>query len=356
VDFNGTLNTGTFTQSLASNRDANPDGGWQLVGNPYPAPLDYSQVAAADRLNLEGAGYVYSSTGQYTGQYRVFNNGVGGNAVIPSGQGFFVRVAAGQPSGTLTFRNSQRLTTPDATTVQRTAETRPLVQLTLKGASGTASDNAYVYFEQGATMGFDAQYDAVKLPNTTGLNVSASLGSQQFAINGQPVLGTTQRIVPLALGVPTAGTYTFTAAQVLNLSTVPVYLRDLQSGAVIDLAKQPSYSFTVSNASALITTRFELVFSPQQPLATAPAALAQQVALYPNPAKQAAFVELPASLGRQAVTATLVDALGREARTVTLPAQGALAHQLDLTDIPSGVYALRLSTSAGVLVKKLTVQ
>jgi len=355
VDFNGTLNTGTFTQSLASNRDANPDGGWQLVGNPYPAPLDYAQVAAADRTGLDAAIYVYSSTSQYSGQYRGFVNGVG-NSVVPSGQGFFTRVAAGQATGTLTLRDNQRMTSPSATTFQRTAETRPLVQLTLKGASGTASDEAYVYFEPGATAGFDPQYDAVKLPNTTGLNVSASLGSQQLAIDGQPVLGTTQRIVPLALGVPTAGTYTFTAAQVLNLSTVPVYLRDLQSGAVIDLARQPSYQFTVSNASALITTRFELVFSPQQPLATAPAALAQQVALYPNPAKQAAFVELPASLGRQAVTATLVDALGREARTVTLPAQGALAHQLDLTDVPAGVYALRLNTSAGVLVKKLTVQ
>jgi len=87
-----------------------------------------------------------------------------------------------------------------------------------------------------------------------------------------------------------------------------------------------------------------------------PAALAQQVALYPNPAKTAAFVELPASLGRQAVTATLVDALGREVRTVSLPAQGAVAHQLDLHELATGVYALRLSTSAGVVVKKLVVE
>lgn len=109
--------------------------------------------------------------------------------------------------------------------------------------------------------------------------------------------GTTQRVVPLALGVPAPGTYTFTTTQLLNLSTVPTYLRDLQTGALINLTQQSSYQFSVSNASALLTGRFELVFSPQPPLATAPAALAQQVALYPNPITTSAFLELPASLG-----------------------------------------------------------
>jgi hypothetical protein len=137
---------------------------------------------------------------------------------------------------------------------------------------------------------------------------------------------------------------------------VPVYLRDLLTGAVIDLRQQPSYPFTVASAAAVNTTRFELVFSPQQTLATAPAALAQQVALYPNPATGSTTLALPASLGSAAITATLVDALGRTARTLTLPAQGTPTHTLDLRALPAGVYALRLSTSAGTIVKKLTVE
>ncbi|RZK25281.1 MAG: T9SS type A sorting domain-containing protein, partial [Hymenobacter sp.] len=187
--------------------------------------------------------------------------------------------------------------------------------------------------------------------------LSISLASsRQLSIDGQPALGTSQRVVPLAVGVPAAGVYTLQASQLLNLSTVPVYLRDLQTGALVDLAQQPSYQFSVSNASALLTGRFELVFSPQQVLATAPAALAQQVALYPNPAKTSAWLELPASLGRQALTATLLDAVGRPVRTITLPAQGVVAHQLDLHQLATGIYALRLSTSAGVVVKRLVVE
>ena len=356
VDFQGTLNNGDLTLPLTSTRATNPDGGWQLLGNPYPAPLDYALVDPTDRAGLEGAIYAYSSTSQYAGRYRSYINGIG-NSVLPVGQGYFARVAAGQTSATMTFRNRQRLTVLNGTTFQRTtAETRPLVQLTLQGAGSPLADEATVYFEQGATSGFDLNYDAAKLPNPTGLNLSTSLAnSSQLSIDGQPELGTSQRVVPLAVGVPAAGVYTFAASQLLNLSAVPVYLRDLQTGALINLAQQPSYQFTVANAAALITTRFELVFSPQQVLATVPAALAQQVAVYPNPAKTQATIELPASLSRQPVAAALLDALGRVVRQQVLPA-GLSTHTLPLTNVAPGVYSLRLTTGLGTVVQKLVVE
>ncbi len=55
------------------------------------------------------------------------------------------------------------------------------------------------------------------------------------------------------------------------------------------------------------------IYDLAAPLATAPAALARQVQLYPNPARQVATVEVPASLGQQPLAATLLDALGRPA-------------------------------------------
>jgi hypothetical protein len=98
-----------------------------------------------------------------------------------------------------------------------------------------------------------------------------------------------------------------------------------------------------------------LAVAVAQPLATAPTTLAQQVTCYPNPATGTAFVALPASLGSQAVAATLVDAVGRPVRAFTLPAQGVAAHSLELRGLPTGVYLLRLHTTAGPLTKKLTV-
>ena len=355
VDFQGPLNNGDLTLALTSARPGYLDGGWQLLGNPYPAPLDYALVSATDRPGLEDAIYVYGSTGQYAGQYRTYLNGIG-DPVLPVAQGFFARVAAGQNTAAITFRNSQRLTTSSPTTFQRPAETRPLVQLTLQGAGSPLVDEATVYFEQGATSGFEPAFDAQKLPNTTGLNLATSLATgRQLSIDGQPELGTSQRVVPLAVGVPAAGSYTFIVSQLLNLVGMPVYLRDLQVGTLTDLRQQPSYQFTVASAAALNTTRFELVFSPQQALATVPAALAQQVAVYPNPAKTQVAIELPLSLSRQPVAAALVDALGRVVRAQELPA-GSAAHALPLAGVAPGVYALRLTTELGPVVQKLVVE
>jgi arabinan endo-1,5-alpha-L-arabinosidase len=354
VDFVGTLNNGPFTLPLTSTRDLNPDGGWQLLGNPYPAPLDLRLLDPADRPGLEAASYVYSSTGPYAGQYRTYLNGVG-NPVLPVGQAFFARVSPGRTSASLTFRNAQRLTQPDATSLQRRPETRPLVQLTLQGANSPLSDEATVYFEAGATTGFEPAYDAEKLPNPTGLNLSASAAGRQLAIAGEAALGTGQRVVPLAVGVPAAGSYTLTASQLLNLSAVPVYLRDLLTGATVDLAQQPTYQFTVATATALVQGRFELIFSPQQVLATAPAALAQQVGLYPNPATSAVKIELPLSLSRQPLTLALVNAVGQLVRQQALPA-GLATHAVPLAGATPGVYSLRLTTPLGVIVRKLVVE
>jgi hypothetical protein len=152
--------------------------------------------------------------------------------------------------------------------------------------------------------------------------------------------------------VPAPGTYSLQAAQLLNLTGQYVYLRDTQLGTLTDLRQQPSYSFTLSVATP--GARFELVFSPQQPLATVPAALAQQVLLYPNPAHAAVTLELPAALSRQPVTAALVDALGRVVRQQVLPA-GPATHALPLAELAPGIYSLRLTTEAGTVVKKLVV-
>jgi arabinan endo-1,5-alpha-L-arabinosidase len=354
VDFVGSLNDGAIPLSLPSTRDTNPNGGWHLLGNPYPAPLDWGLLDPADRPGLEEAIYVYSSTGPYVGQYRSYVNKVG-NSVLPMGQAFFARVGAGRTSANLTFRNTQRLTGPTGTSFQRLAEARPLVQLTLQGLGNSLADEATVYFETGATSGFDVAYDAAKLPNPTGLNLATAAAGQQLAINGQAELGLGQRVVPLALGVPLAGSYTLAATQLLNLSTVPVYLRDLLTGAVVDLTQQSTYHFTIANATSLTQGRFELVFSPQRPLATAPAALAQQVGVYPSPASSAVTLELPAGLSRQAVTLTLVDAVGHVVRQQALPA-GLATYQLSLTGVAAGVYSLRLVTELGTVVRKLLVE
>jgi hypothetical protein len=171
-----------------------------------------------------------------------------------------------------------------------------------------------------------------------------------------PVLGTADVRLPLTVGVPTTGTYTLEAARLLNLPAGKVaYLRDAQTGAVVDLAAQPRYAFAMN--AAFRGPRFELVITGSRVLATAPASLTEQVALYPSVAHGAVLLELPAALRQQVLSLTLVDALGKTAKTITLPATAsAEARSVSLAGVAAGVYIVRLFTMQGTVNKRLVVE
>ena len=362
VDFVGSLTTGNQTVSLSRNDIAStnaPDAGWQLVGNPYPAPLDYSQVVAADRPGLNDAMYVYASTGPYVGAYRAYVNNIG-NPVLPVAQGFFTRVSSGQATGSLTFRNSQRLTALDATTFQRpTADTRPLVQLELRASNGTA-DQLSVYAQTSATPGFDTQYDAQKMFNPSGLNLaSVATTSEALAIDGRAAF-TPATVLPLTVGVPAAGTYTLAATALHNLpATLDALLTDAATGQTANLRLQPTYSFSVTTAQAAtaLTGRFILHFASITPLATAPALAAAEVTLYPNPAHNAFTVLVPAVAAATSLHADLLNALGQVVRRQdATPTASGTRLNVDAAGLAPGIYTLRLQVGAATLAKRVVLQ
>ena len=348
VDFVGTLNNGPINLNLV--RGIPAEAGWQLLGNPYPAPLDWRTVTVP--TGLDNAMYVYQSTSQYGGNYRSYVNGVGSSSLVPSGQGFFVRVSNAGATPSLALTNANRVTTfSPQPAFNRTAETRPLMQLRLTGAG--ASDDTYVYFEASATTAVDARYDAGKLRNVgpAAVNVYSLATAQELSINGVPAPGTQSLVVPLGLTVAQPGTYTLRAEQLVN-QTGTVSLRDALTGTVVRLDQQPSYMFTVA-AGAAATGRFSLLFGPQQVLSTT-SALNQQVALFPNPAHGEVQLSLPTALQAETLNAEVLNALGQTVLTRKLSA-GAL-RTLPLTGLATGVYTVRIATSQGTISKRLILQ
>jgi len=345
VDFVGTLEFGDVDKSLSL--QGGPEGGWHLLGNPYAAPLDMSTVSVPAGINA--AIYVFRSTSQYGGNYRSYVNGVGGNPIVSVAQGFFVRTNTDGAVFPMSFANTTSVAPASQDVFQRNT-TKPLVQLNLRDAANTLSDEAYVYFEQGATAGFDARFDAEKLPNTTGLNLATSTGSSLLAINGLPVLSGSV-IVPLTVNAPAAGTYVLEAAQLANLAAgTTVTLRDALTGTRTVLAAGSSYRFTLAGTSAV--GRFSLEFQPAAaPLATAAQALAAQVQVYPNPASGSFQLTLP--LAAKGGVASLTNALGQTVLTRTLTGTEV---SFDVRNIAAGVYNLHLTVEGTKVVRRVVVK
>ena len=363
VALTGTLNTGDVAVPLARNAGATAaNAGWALVGNPYPAPINWASVLLTDRPGLDAAMYVFESSGPYVGTYRTNVNNLGTSDLIGSSQGFFVRVASGNTSGTLIFRNAHRLTTYGTQVAVRrgTADLRPQVQVRLAGAGH--ADDLIVYSQAGASADLDSEFDATKLPNPTGLNVAAVAGTgQALAIQGLPLL-TTTTVVPLAVTVPGAGTYAFTAPALLNVSAnTQVFLTDALTGQRRDLRTLPAtgYTFTLTatQAATALTDRFALNLVPiGAALATTNQTLAAGLGVYPNPTHGITTVTIPALAGETTATLTLLDVLGRAVQTQTLALTGAGASvALPLAGLATGVYILKVQAGQAVVTKPLII-
>jgi hypothetical protein len=154
----------------------------------------------------------------------------------------------------------------------------------------------------------------------------------------------------------TATSYTVTytaqggASQTVTATTSPFLLTGLVPNtpyAVSVAANCPGGSSSTSTPNVGFTT---LVSS------AASAALAGTVGLYPNPAQHGFWLEVPAALTRQAVPVSLHNSVGQLVQQRTVPASGTVSKlSFDATGLPRGVYTVRLSTSQGVLVKRLVL-
>ncbi|GAB2952077.1 hypothetical protein GCM10027048_16400 [Hymenobacter coalescens] len=354
VDFVGTLGNGAVSLT-GLDRQAAAQAGWHLLGNPYPSPIDWNQ-AFLNATGLDNAVHVYKSTGRYTGSYASYVNGVGTNGgtnLIPLGQAFFVRTSAPGTAGSLNLNNAVRPTAYTDAALQRTAsETRTLLQLSLSGLGAT--DQVAVYFQNGATLGFDQAFDAPKL--TGGHNVLLGLdhAGSLLAINGLPLLHNQGVTVPLLVRVARAGTYSLRADELLNLPAgTVVQLRDALTGTLTPLTPQTTYSFTAD--ATLDGPRFSLIFNPARALATNTAQLSAQVAVFPNPAREQLWLSVPAD--QKAAEVMLLNALGQQVLHRVLPANRSSAAQvLPLGHLAHGVYTLRVALAEGVVTKRVVLE
>jgi hypothetical protein len=145
---------------------------------------------------------------------------------------------------------------------------RPQLRLELLPSSGVDIDPTYIYFEPGATTGFDGSFDAPKFPSSSGLNLASfEAGGQQLSINGlPPALLSAPFTVSLFVGVPQYGAYLLQVGHLANFVAVEVVLVDNLLNSSTPLAVGTSYPFDLTAANTASTgatsTRFELQFRP----------------------------------------------------------------------------------------------
>ena len=352
VDFVGPLNqtaVGVALPRAAGTAPQDDNKAWHLLGNPFAS--SFALASLDNTPGVDNAKYVFQSAGPYAGSYDTYLTGVAGQPLLALGQGFFARTSTPGTTPTLSFALAGRRVdfSANSTFHRGTTETRPVLELALANAAGTLRDRTTLYADARATPGPDPAYDAVKLPNAHGLNLAQLAAGQHMAVNALPAFGTAT-LVPLTVGVPTAGTYALHINQLLNLPVgTTAVLVDALLGTRTDLATLPAtgYPFTLTGtqAATLVTGRFFLNLGATA-LATAAGRAGTPMQLFPNPAHSGAATLTGAAPG---TPVTVFDALGRA--VVSSTADGAGKAVLTLpTGLATGVYVVRNGARALRLV------
>jgi hypothetical protein len=280
--FDGKLHTGrlgiSLTRWVPTYHDSltftvyEPNGGWgyNLVGNPYPSPIDLmsdsiSWEAISPATLLEEKVWYYD---QSANNYFPFNaaTGVGtGSRYAPSMQGFFVHLTGNASSqecttypsptcpgmmdgtGRFTVKNGARIVAPNI--FYKDGEgIADLLVLNVTGSSGYR-DATIVHFNEEATSGYDELFDCLK---RYGSSVAPQLYSltdsgSPLSINALEYPGKNVTIPLNFFVTSSSGNYILQAANMNSFRPGTVItLEDKKTQATQDLTVNPEYTFTYS--------------------------------------------------------------------------------------------------------------
>jgi hypothetical protein len=273
IDITGAINNGTVTATLYNHNNTYTQG-FNLVGNPYPSPIDWNAVTGWTKTNIDNALYYFkaSTSDQYGGTYSTYIGGVSSDGlatnIIPSMQGFFVHVSDGSwpVTGNLSMNNSVRISDLTHQFAKSVVEV-PLLRITSGFSDDDASkDPAVIYFDEKATSGFDSQLDALKLFNTdlavTNLYLLDSDG-KRLSISALPPITEKSLQIPLGLKLNKEGTVVFRISDIdVSLMGMDISISDTVAGTQQILLPDKEYKLTLDKGEYL--DRFYLNFKDIQ--------------------------------------------------------------------------------------------
>lgn len=278
--FEGEINVGTIEfEATYTPGDAAPywnERGFNLIGNPYPAPLNAMAfvVANPDVYGL----YFWDEAAGYTGKeddYATWTTagGTKGGAnkhepdgYIAPGQGFMAKIISEPVSVEndviLSFDNNMRIVTP--TYFYKEAEDRDRIWLSVTGPQEDYNE-ILVAFMEGAEIGLDRS-DAQKLKGNPNLAFYSIMEDVDFVIQGLPVLLQTDTYeIPLGIDAGITGQYTFNVEKMENFDpNTDITFEDRLTGEIIDLRTAPQYTVHIDvpgDDPVVINDRFFLHFN-----------------------------------------------------------------------------------------------
>jgi hypothetical protein len=355
----GTVRQGNFPVTVTNLAGDPTDDGWNLIGNPYPSPINWDNVTIPS--GVSGQVSLKDNMGVLTvaGNYVTFSGGVGNPAsftgVIPAGEAFWVRKTSAGPTP-ITFKEADKVVSRNPTFFRKATITN-ILRAKLTGAN--KQDELVIRLVADALDNVDNNYDAFKLTNDF-LNFSSLSGdSKKLSINSKSTLDNvhSRKSFPLVIegngSWAPVGNFKISFSELETFDDTQILLKDLYLKDSVELSSQRlEYAFTSTADPKTFANRFELIIArPSVTTAVGDLFPLNEINIYPNPTSNSFEIELPKSFKG---TVKTLNNLGQELGTLELGLEGEiLKGNFDLSPQSSGIYFVQVSNGSKVYTKKV---
>jgi hypothetical protein len=391
--FVGKPNTGAITSTVGANN-------LNLCGNPYPSAIDADEFIEDNLSSTTGTLYIWEhystnsshNTIAYQGGYATYTktggtapvapsgvSGLGSSSktpkrFIPVGQGFFV--TGSTTGGTITFNNAQRLFVKEDDAVNSytmfksnnntvLADTNPLMNNAqdeviqeefMKLRIGYNSTDNYHrqtllgFMNENATSGYDAGYDGISIETLTN-DMYFINGTDKLNINGDGYFNV-NNIYPLGVKNATSGNVTFVVDNKENFDEdQEIYIFDNVTNTYNSIKSQ---SYEVNLPAGTYDNRFSLRFT-NGTLGTSDNEDNHGIAVTHSQANN--MINIKNALQEVTVkSVALYNLLGQQVTEWKINNQDQADIQLQVSDVSTGTYIVKVLTDGGNISKKILVK
>jgi len=244
VSFAGTPNA-THTPSLDNATTVATGGsgdGWNLIGNPFPATLDWSKVSLS-LTDLNNAIYIWNPS---TEKYNYYVNGVSaptgsyaGSTItnVPPMQSFWVQANGSSPTiGALS--SATHTTFKSSPTVYKTMPDNIIIKLS-NHTDSTDQDAFWLKNTANTSLSFEGAEDAWKYKNPNSTNVyTTDTAGEAIAINSIDLAS--NNYIPFTIEASSTASFKVEVEEVISSSTAyQIYLLDLDNSDSYNLKTAP---------------------------------------------------------------------------------------------------------------------
>jgi hypothetical protein len=330
--------SGTYPGSsvvVSTTRNETFSNGWNLVGNPYPSPINWSAVTKGS--DVDASYWVYNpSSGTY-----VSHNGTSGTAtnLIASGQGFFVRRNTGTTGslGDITFSEASK-TTGNGHFLGKSQIQE--FEYIMKYDSNNYDGNLVVFDANYSDA--DDNFDTDKLSNASINICTKNANGRRLSINSLKPIENEEKVIPIDVSYSVLAKYTLEFARMESLNNLEVLLKDKYLNKTVIVTPELKYAFELtSDSNSTGENRFEFIFRKSATGLNAELSSSNNFIVFPNPANNVLNLSLTTTK-EDNYNFTIYNQLGAEVNAGNLDFNAKRTHALNIENLSNGVYFIQV--------------